>query len=182
MDQLHIDKCYLCGYSTGGSVALEFLLTYPERAWGGIIIGGMSEVNDWRLWKKICLGVTFAKLDAIGTIALSLAVGQTTNVSLLYKLFLDANKGNAHNAEQYYRYSLAYNCTSQLHNIHLPVLLTYGEEDKHFHPYATLLHQQLPLSELVFFTNTDHRIPTKAPGPLNQLIETFIHHTSHVYR
>jgi pimeloyl-ACP methyl ester carboxylesterase len=41
LDFLNIEKAYLCGYSTGGSVVLEFLLTYPEKAFGGIVIGGM---------------------------------------------------------------------------------------------------------------------------------------------
>jgi pimeloyl-ACP methyl ester carboxylesterase len=178
MDQLNIEKCFLCGYSTGGSVVLEFLLTYPERAWGGIIIGGMSEVNDWQLRNKICLGVAFSRLGALGTVALSLASGQTKIPSLFYKLLIDAKHGNAKNAEQYYRYSLDYNCTSQLHKIHLPVLLIYGEKDTPFHSYAAILHQQLPLNELFSMNNTDHRIPTKAPGPLNELIKRFIHHNS----
>ena len=29
MDHLKIDKAFICGYSTGGSVALEAMLTYP---------------------------------------------------------------------------------------------------------------------------------------------------------
>ncbi|MGM0885173.1 MAG: alpha/beta fold hydrolase [Bacillota bacterium] len=179
MDRLSIDKIYLCGYSTGGSVVLEFLLTHPDRAWGGIVIGGMSEVNDWRLKNKISLGVGFSKIGAVGTIAFSNAWRQTKNLSLFRELFNDAKKGNARNAEQYYRYSLNYNCTSQLREIHLPILLVYGEKDKHFHHYAKMLHQRLPKSELIFIKKVDHRIPTKAPGPLNERIKQFIRRFSH---
>ncbi len=174
LDRLNIQKCFLCGYSTGGSVVLEFLLTHPDRAWGGIVVGGMSEVNEWRLRNKIGLGVTFSKMGAIGMIAFSNAWGQAKKFSLFRKLFAEARKGSAENAEQYYRYSLAYNCTSRLHKIRLPVLLVYGEKDKLFHPYADLLHRELPDSKLVYIKNTDHRIPTKAPGPLNELIKTFV--------
>ncbi|MBT2292826.1 alpha/beta hydrolase [Paenibacillus albidus] len=174
IDQLNIEKVFLCGYSTGGSVVLEFLLTHPERAWGGIIIGGMSEVKGGRLRNKISLGAVFSKIGAVGMIALSTAWTQAKNIFLFRELFNDAKKGNAKNAEQYYRYSLKYNCTSQLGNIHLPVLLVYGEKDKPFHPYAQMLHQRLPKNELVFISKVDHRIPTKAPGPLNEQIEQFI--------
>jgi pimeloyl-ACP methyl ester carboxylesterase len=110
----------------------------------------MSEVNEWRLRSKISLGAVFSKIGAVGTIAFSNAWTQAKNVALFRELFNDAKKGNARNAEQYYRYSLKYNCTSQLREIHLPVLLVYGEKDKHFHPYAKMLHQRLPKSELVF--------------------------------
>lgn len=174
MDQMSIEKAFLCGYSTGGSIVLEFLLTYPDRAWGGIVISGMSEVNEWRLRNKISLGIVLSKIRAVGTIALSNAWSQTKQLSLFRKLFTDAKQGNPKNVEQYYRYSLKYNCTSRLGEIRLPVLLVYGEDDKTFHPYAEILHQQLPKSELVFIKKVDHRLPTKAAGPLNELIKQFV--------
>jgi pimeloyl-ACP methyl ester carboxylesterase len=62
LDFLRIEKAYLCGYSTGGSVVLKFLLTYPEKALGGIVIGGMSEVHDLRLACRIRLGIALAKI------------------------------------------------------------------------------------------------------------------------
>ncbi|MFE6795811.1 alpha/beta fold hydrolase [Paenibacillus chitinolyticus] len=179
MDRLSIDKFFLCGYSTGGSIVLEFLLTYPDRAWGGVVISGMSEVNERWLRNKISLGVAFSKIGAVGTIAFSNAWAQAKDLSLFRKLFNDAKKGNAKNAEQYYQNSLKYNCTSQLQKIYLPVLLVYGEKDKHFHPYAKILHQRLPKSELVFIKKVDHRIPTKASEPLNELIKQFVHRFGH---
>ncbi|MEK5506420.1 alpha/beta hydrolase [Paenibacillus sp. FSL P4-0113] len=178
MDRMSLDKVFLCGYSTGGSIVLEFLLTYPDRAWGGIVISGMSEVNEGRLRNKISLGIALSKIGAVGTLALSIAWSQTKQLSLFRKLFSDAKQGNPRNVEQYYRYSLKYNCTSQLGEIQLPVLLVYGEEDKHFHPYAKILHQQLPNSELVFLKKADHRLPTKAAGSLNELIKQFVNRFS----
>ncbi|MDQ0496613.1 alpha/beta fold hydrolase [Paenibacillus brasilensis] len=174
MDQMSIDKVFLCGYSTGGSIVLEFLLAYPDRAWGGIVISGMSEVNEWRLRNKISLGMALSKIGAVATIALSNAWSQTKHFALFRELFNDAKQGNSRNVEQYYRYSLKYNCTSRLGEIHLPVLLVYGEDDKLFHPYAKILHQQLPKNELVFIKKVDHRLPTKAAGVLNDQIKQFI--------
>ncbi|XID96068.1 alpha/beta fold hydrolase [Paenibacillaceae bacterium WGS1546] len=175
MDRLNIDKAYLCGYSTGGSVALEFLLRCPDRALGGIVIGGMSEATDRKLRNKISLGRLFSRTGAVGTIALSVAWAQANvNFPLIRILFNDARKGNAENAEQYYQYSLRYNCTDRLEQIKQPVLLVYGEKDKSFHPYAKLLHQRLPSSELVIVPKTRHQIPTKAADQLNGLILQFI--------
>lgn len=175
MDRLGIKKCFLCGYSTGGSIVLEFLLNYPDRALGGIVIGGMSEVNNWRLKKLISVGAGLAKVGAVQTLAMTIAWGQTNKVSLFRKLYKDAKKGNPRNIEQYYRYSLTYNCTSRLQDIHHPVLLIYGEKDKQFHPYANILNNRLPNSELVFIPKANHRMPTKVPAVLNKWIQQFVY-------
>lgn len=176
MDQLKIEKAFLCGYSTGGSIVLDFLLTCPERALGGIVISGMSEVNDKKLKNRIERGRFLSQIGAVGAIALSLAWSQAKpKLSLMRLLFNDTKKANAKNAEQYYQYSMHYNCTVQLGEIQQPILLVYGEKDTAFHPYAKLLQERLPTSELVFVQNTKHQIPTKAAGKMNELIGHFIH-------
>lgn len=177
MDHLKIEKAFLCGYSTGGGVVLDFMLTFPERALGGIVIGGMSEVKDKKLRNKISRGRFLSRIGAVGAIALSTAWGQAQpKLALFRSLFNDAKKANAKNAGQYYQYSLHYSCTAQLGAILEPVLLVYGEKDTLFHPYARLLKERLPKSELVFIKNTKHQVPTKAAGPLNELIKQYIHH------
>lgn len=179
MDRLRIEKAFVCGYSTGGSIVLEFLLAYPDRALGGIVIGGMSEVSDRKLRNMILLGRFFSRIGAIGTIALSVAWSQANRKpSLFRRLFKDAKKGNAKNAKQYYQYSLHYNCTEQLKNISQPVLLVYGQKDRPFHRYAALLQRLLPQNELYFIKKTKHQVPTKAADELNELIRQFIRHHS----
>ncbi|WP_019637359.1 alpha/beta fold hydrolase [Paenibacillus fonticola] len=179
MDQLKIEKAFICGYSAGGSIVLEFMLTYPNQTLGGIVIGGMSEASDRKLRNKIVLGSILSRIGAVSTIAFSVAWGQArTRLSLLRLLYNDAKKGNAENAGQYYQYSLNYNCTAQLGNIHHPVLLIYGQKDKLFHRHAKLLHEQLPNNELAFIENTSHQIPTKAAKALNELILQFLNRWS----
>ncbi len=73
LDYLEIKKSFVCGYSTGSSVALEFLLTYPENSLGGILIGGMSEVRQGYLKNKISLGVQLAKARAISFLVFSIS-------------------------------------------------------------------------------------------------------------
>lgn len=43
LDHLSIPEAYVCGYSTGGSIALEAMLTHPDRFTGGILVSAMSE-------------------------------------------------------------------------------------------------------------------------------------------
>ena len=91
-----------------------------------------------------------------------------------FTIHLSKKKGNAKNIEQYYRYSLQYNCTQQLGKIKLPVLLIYGKDDKPFYDYAMLLHKKLPYAQLKFINHAKHQIPTKAANDLNEMIRQFI--------
>ncbi len=174
LDYLNINKAFICGYSTGGSIVLEYILTFAERAFGGITIGAMPDVNDDYLRKKISLGIKLSSKDAINLLAWSISWKNSNNMKLFKQMFTEAKKGDYRNIEQYYQYSLKYNCVNQLSKIRLPILLVYGQKDKPFHSYARQLHEKLPQNELHIIENVDHRIPTKAAKELNQLISKFI--------
>jgi len=176
LNKLEIEKAFICGYSTGGSIALEFLLTYPKQSLGGIIISGMSEVNDLYLRQKISLGVRLAKAGAKTILASSFSLSNSNTKKLFKRMFTEAQQGNIQNIEQYLRYSLQFNCTNQLKNISHPILLVYGIKDKSFHHYAEIFHKKLPNNELKFI-NENHRIPTKAAYELNGLIKQFCQST-----
>ncbi|BAU27390.1 pimeloyl-ACP methyl ester carboxylesterase [Aneurinibacillus soli] len=174
MNHLQVEKAFVCGYSTGGSIALEFLLTAPERALGGILVGGISEVNTWWLKNRITVGMVLANAGAISPLAFSIAWSNSDTPSTFQALVRDAKKTNKKNVGEYYRYSLMYNCTSRLHNISLPLLLVYGGKDKKFHPYGNVIHKNVTHSEFTLISNVKHQIPTKKPKELNHLIKNFI--------
>ncbi|GKV57257.1 hydrolase [Sporosarcina sp. NCCP-2222] len=174
LDYLNIDKAFVCGYSTGGTIALDFLLTYPTRSLGSVLIGSMSEVKDQSLKSKITLGVKFAEWRALQVLALSVSFTNSNNALLFKHLYINAKKGSALNIEQYYRYSLDYNCTDRLDQINLPVLLLYGEKDKAFHCYARLLHDKLPINKYILIGDIKHQLPTKAAAQVNNFIKQFV--------
>lgn len=174
LDHLQIKQVYICGYSTGGSVVLEFLQAFANRALGGIVISGMSEVKDQHLNNKITLGMNLAKAGAVSILAWSVSWSNSNTKRLFIEMFKAARRGNAKNIEQYYQYSLQYNCTDQLAYMNLPILVVYGKKDKAFSYYANLLHEKLPYSELLGIDHVKHQIPTKAARCLNESIKTFI--------
>lgn len=174
LDYLEIEKAFICGYSTGGSVVLEFLITSSDRALGGVVIGGMAGVRDKTLKKKISLGVKLANAGAVKLLAWAISWSNSNTLELFKELFTEARKGDSKNIEQYYQYSLHYNCNNQLSKINLPILLVYGKKDKSFHYYAKQLHETLPLNELKIIENADHQIPTDAAKELNELIKQFV--------
>lgn len=174
LDYLKIQKAFICGYSTGGSIVLEFLISSANRALGGIVIGGMAGVSDRSLKKKISLGIKLANMRAVPVLAWSISWSNSNTLGLFKQMFTEAIKGDSRNIEQYYRYSLHYNCNNQLEKINLPVLLVYGKKDKPFYFYAKQLHKTLPCNELIFIENVGHQIPTNAANELNELIMQFV--------
>lgn len=175
LDAHQIDRAYICGFSSGGSIALEFLLQHPERSLGGIIIGGMAEINNWKLRAQIHIGIGLSKLKAIGFLAFNFAITNRRKMRDFWKMFVAARKGNAKNIEQYFRYSLDYSCRSRVSNITAPVLLVNNVKDNIFLPFSRFLHKKLPNSELKLIQNSNHIIPTKEAEKLNNLIIEFIH-------
>ncbi|MCM3767585.1 alpha/beta fold hydrolase [Neobacillus niacini] len=176
---LDIKQAFLCGYSAGASILLEFLLsTSRELALGGIIISGMSEVGDWRLRNRIRIAKTLVKFGALPALARSIANSNSDTEELFETMLLEAKKGNARNILQYYNYCLNYNCTEQLDKIHKPISLIYGEMDKPFSPYAQLLQKKLSQNEITFVKGMKHQVPTKAANELNKLIYQFIQNHS----
>jgi pimeloyl-ACP methyl ester carboxylesterase len=174
LDHLGIEKAFLCGYSTGASIALEFMLTYSDRAFGSILVSGMSEASDFYLKKRISLAVKLANPRTFSFLAYAITYGNSDTKETFERLYKEAVKGDVRNIYQYYQYSLAYNCTNQLENIKQPILMVYGKKDKSFQRYAHLLQQKLPCNELRFLPEEKHQIPTKAAQELNQLINDFV--------
>lgn len=173
LDHLGIHKAFLCGYSTGGTIVLDFLKTYSDRAFGGIVISGMSEVCDWYLEKRISLASMLSNVGTIRLLGLFISWSNSNNKKIFRNMYRESLKGDARNIEQYYRYSLQYNCTNQLEAIGQPVLLVYGTKDKPFLKYAKVLHEKLP-NDQIKFIHEKHQIPTKSPVELNQLIYNFV--------
>ncbi|MFS0777931.1 alpha/beta hydrolase [Neobacillus sp. 3P2-tot-E-2] len=174
LDHLGINKAFLCGYSTGSSLALEFLLNYPDRALGAILVSGMSESSDFYLRQRISLAVKLAMPTAFPILAKAITYGNADSNETFKTLYDAAVKGDIRNIKEYFQYSLNYNCTDQLKHINYPILLVYGKKDKSFYRYASLLKEKLPCSDLNFIDNEKHQIPTKASAELNRLIAHFV--------
>jgi pimeloyl-ACP methyl ester carboxylesterase len=175
LDHLGLKEAYVCGYSTGGSVALEAMLTYPERFPGAIIVSGMSEASTFVLRSEIRLARWFSTVKPLMSILSRAIAWGNADMGFTYKKMLKAAKqGHLPNIHQYYSCSSSYRCTDQLSRIKQPVLLVYGAKDKRFRKYARLLEQGLPQAVLRFIPDARHQLPTKEAAALNLLIRSWM--------
>lgn len=169
-DFLDIEKAIVCGYSTGGSIALEALLTYPDKFVGGIIISGMSELSDWYNISRTSLASGLSAVRMKRVLGGAIGYGNADQSITFENLYTGAVKGDIRNIGQYFSYSRKYNCTGRLKAIKQPVKLVYGEKDTSFHRYADILHRELLNSELQLIRGCSHQIPTKKPRALHYAI------------
>lgn len=174
MDYLEIRKAYLCGYSTGGSIVLETMLTYPERYLGGILVSSMSEVSSWILKAEIWLASVLSAAGAKRLLSAAISAGNADSLQTFKQLYGSSIRGDIRNLHQYYRYSLNYNCTKRLGELRAPILLLYGQKDKTFKRYVRILQKHLPVSSLYMLGNAAHRLPTKEAMRMNDIIQTWV--------
>jgi pimeloyl-ACP methyl ester carboxylesterase len=175
LDALDIDKAYLCGYSSGGSIVLEALLTYPDRCLGGIIVSGMSEMSDayHRSLQWLAAKLSSTKpLRSLVSAAISMG---NADMRLTYQNLRGSSlHGNPQNQKQYFEYSLHHNVTNRLHRIQKPVLLIYGQNNVSYYRYAHQLHEELPSSSLYFIKDGAHHVPIKQATRMNDLIRLWV--------
>ncbi|WP_127580151.1 alpha/beta fold hydrolase [Paenibacillus koleovorans] len=175
LDHLRLSRVILCGYSTGGGLALEAMLAYPQRFLGAVLVSAMPEVDD--LWLKFRL-VAATRLSGTAwtnhLLAWGIAWGNADRKATFRELMRAAAEGNKENQKQYFKASLHYACGKRVDSIRHPVLLLYGEKDKRFHKYAQQLQDRLPEAELILLPQAKHQIPTKEAAQMNKLLSGWV--------
>ncbi|MDR6554937.1 pimeloyl-ACP methyl ester carboxylesterase [Paenibacillus qinlingensis] len=175
LDFLGIEQAFLCGYSTGGTVALAALLAYSSRFVGGIIVSGMSELTDTYNRIRVWLAIRMANPSRVmNLLTNAITYGNADKQTTYQELNEHALHDAAANVKSYFEQSFHYSCTTRLHSIHQPVLLIYGQKDRGFHPYAHILHEGLPNSSLFFIKGAKHPVPIQSAGRMNDIIHLWI--------
>ncbi|MFD0714371.1 alpha/beta fold hydrolase [Paenibacillus sp. GCM10027626] len=175
LNHLGIRQAYVCGYSTGGSIALQAMLTHPDRFTGGILISTMSETSDFILKNQIRLAIGLSKWRPVMRLmALGISWSNSDQTLTFQNLLQSSLRGDRRTIKQYYEYSLKYNCTAKLGQIKGPILLLYGQKDRRFKRYLKKLQNGLPQYELHLIQNENHQLPTKAADEMNDVIRRWI--------
>lgn len=174
IDQLAFEKVVVCGYSNGGSIALEFALSNPDRVEGIILIGGFSEVNTFLLRSEFKLGISTVRMNRLSVLAKVLGKAHGTTKEYKKEIEQYVKKANVDILYQMYIRGLEYNCSHRLKDIIVPVLLVDGSFDFYMHSYQRFLEREIPNAERVFVNKARHQVPTRHAHTFNQLIETFM--------
>jgi pimeloyl-ACP methyl ester carboxylesterase len=179
LDACQVDRAFICGYSMGGTMTLDFMVRHPNRVLGGILIGGFSEVADWFLKSLMSIAAFFARPGLKPVLAFCIALGNADKVSSFIDMFRDGRQANPKDIHTLFEYGIHHRYTDKLHTIEHPVLLVYGQKDKRFQTYAQVLHARLPNAQFEYIPNVSHQIPTKKAPELNRCVLQFVRHHVH---
>lgn len=171
LDHLHLSQAVICGYSAGGTVAQEFVLTYPERTLGTILLSSYPKVQSEVLKDEHLIGMFMAKKFP-RFLAKCIVSAHTNRKDINKILFEHMIKSDQETWFQYYEKSLNYSCLNRLSQLQVhPLLLIYGEKDfanQHMRAYRYIPHQ------LEVVKNVSHQVLVKKWERFNQIVTEFV--------
>ncbi|TLS53410.1 alpha/beta hydrolase [Paenibacillus antri] len=174
LDHLNIRKAYLCGYSAGAGVAMETMLTYPDRIRGGILLGAMAEPFSLMVRGQLAVASALAKLGMKTSLALLIAKANADMPETFHNLYYEAIRGDIRNWQQYYEAGMKFSATGRLGSIQAPTLLVYGANDRSAYAHGVELHQMMPDSTLARIPDIRHHVPTKGMDAFHDLVTKWI--------
>lgn len=177
MDFLDVEEAILCGYSAGGQIVIEAMLTYPDRFIGGVLVSTMPEVQDVVLKSQLRLASLLSRPGGKRLLGGAISWGNADMNVTFNNLYKGAVNGDTRNIRQYFEASLQYRCVNRLREIAQPMLLVYGEKNRGFQRYARLLEERLPKATLRWIPEVSHQIPTKAPRAFHRLLQQWVEET-----
>jgi len=188
LDQLHLDKVWLCGSSMGGEVAVNLALLEPNRVAGLILIDG----SGLPVSGSGSLAPNYLLVPVIGRVltAFSLTSDKLVREGLR-KSFYDPAKITEERVAAYYlplttrdgqRAALrarvqtgAYPFEQDLHKITMPTLIIWGAEDQLIPVEAgRKFNELIPGSKLIVFENCGHLAAEEVPDRVVKEISNFV--------
>lgn len=174
MDALGIRTAYLCAYSMAAMLALEALLTHPDRFRGATLLAGMSEASGRGLRWLARAGWAASALRVKQLVAMSDSWAHADNKEAYRRFRAESAAGDPVKWREFIAAGLAYSATDRLPSIRQPVLLLYGEKDRAMLPYARQLAKGLPNARTAWIPDAWHTLPTHNAGPVGARIREWI--------
>ncbi len=155
-DSLHLDSCYVIGWSDGGIDAILFAIRHPDKVKKMAFTGA-------NLWP-----------DTTGLTPFVVDLMQKEHNSLITKPKTAANK-NALKIVDLDLYQ-PHITLDQLHGIKCPTLVIGGDHDAIPVPHTVLIAANIPRSYCWIVPNSGHSVPVFKKDAFNSQIETFFTH------
>lgn len=174
LDKLHIRRAVVCGYSSGGSVAQEFALTYPERMRALILSGGFPYVNTFLLKNVFRGGIALVKAGRKNLLANILSFSHHVTKEDRQSLYEHCLQADKKTALEFYEDSFRYDCRKRISEIEVPLLLLNGQKAFTMQAYLPFYWRNVENVTSVLIAEGSHQIPMKKHRPFNHAIRNFV--------
>jgi pimeloyl-ACP methyl ester carboxylesterase len=174
MDALDVRQAYLVAYSAASLVALEALLTHPDRFRGAALLSGMAEAEGWTR-TKLKMGRFAVRAGARDLLTYPQLWSNSDNVYTYRRLRGETLRGDIAKWREYMECALDYSAVSRLPYIDQPVLLLCGERDADAIGHARVLQQGLRRCSTAFLPGRKHALPTYGADGTGALIRGWLY-------
>jgi pimeloyl-ACP methyl ester carboxylesterase len=164
----------VCSFSAGAPLALQMLLRHPDRAAGAILVGGHYRADTFHLRLRAAAALWLARAG-FGRLIVQWSARYHASGPEHLRRMLRAGTADCRALIRLYRAILRDDLTELLPGVRPPVLLVYGQEDRHMlERYGRRMLRLLPAARLSVVPDADHRVPTRQPDRLADLVERFV--------
>jgi len=182
-DILSLERFHLIGFSMGGSTALGFALTYPERLQSLTLVAAPLARHRFFKWvsrldtiareqgadvaKKAWLNYIMpyyapAELHEVGKMMHQMIVDQPLAV------WNDPLRGKYHTESD----------NERLQQVSTPTCVIAGDKDRVFVEMAAIMNERIPSVERHIITSSGHMVPLERPELFNNIALQFLERTS----
>lgn len=171
LDTLGLEKAVVVGHSMGGAISLDFVLHYPDRLAGLILVGSGARL---RVLPAILTGI-LSDFEATVDLVCDYAFGPSASEQLkrlgrqrLLKTPPQVLHGD-------YAACNAFDVMERLGEVRCPTLVIGGTADRLTPPkYAVYLRDHIPGAELVLVDAAGHMVMLEKPEVVTKAISRFI--------
>jgi pimeloyl-ACP methyl ester carboxylesterase len=153
LDHLHLDSCFVIGWSDGGINGLLLAIRHPDKVKKLAVTGANLVPDSSAVEPEIYL---WAKSLSDSVMKLPLSPENKTNRKLFNLLAHEPNIS-----------------TTQLQTIKSPVLVIGGDHDVIRPQHTMLIAQSIPKSYLWILPNSGHSTPIVYKDPFNEVVSDF---------
>ena len=170
-DALGLERAVVVGHSMGGAIALDFVLHYPDRLAGLILVGSGARL---RVAPAILSGI-LSDFEATVDLVLDYAFGPSATEQLrrlgrqrLLKTPPEVLYGD-------YSACDAFNVMGRLGEVRCPTLVIGGTADRLTPPkYSVYLRDHIPAADLVLVDAAGHMVMLEKPEVVNKAVSRFV--------
>ena len=185
LEHLNIDKAHICGLSMGGTLALNFGLTYPNLAQSLIIAAAGSGSTNVDAWREN----VFERSQAMEERGMA-AMDDYSQGEARVQLRRKDQRGYREFADQFLSHSNlgsaltfrgvqgkrppVFALEEQMRALTIPTLIMLGDEDEPCIEPSIFMKRCISTSGLVMFPQSGHAINLEEPDLFNRSVQDFL--------
>ena len=185
LEHLDIERAHICGLSMGGTLALNFGLTYPDMAQSLIIAAAGSGSTDVDAWRENVAensrgmeerGMAFMKDYSQGEARVQLRRKDPRGYREFADQFLShSSLGSALTFRGVQgKRPPVFALEDEMRAMTVPTLIMLGDEDDPCIEASIFMKRCIPASGLVMFPQSGHAINLEEPDLFNRSLEDFL--------